>query len=69
MKNRNVANERNCPECGGSWVGEVIPLDQRKLYNNKTNYTKLIQCYDWKTKQTTGYECPICFESFPLSRK
>lgn len=69
MKNRNVANERNCPECGVSWVGAVIPPDQRKEYGNKANFSRLIHCYDWKTKVTTGYECPDCFENFPLSRK
>lgn len=69
MSHENILNKQNCPVCGASLIGNEIPETLRKEFGNRSHYTRLVECYDWKTNQKTGYECPDCGEVFKTARK
>lgn len=64
MKNQNITSLNNCPVCGVTLLGNLIPEDLRREYNNRQHYTRLVECWDWKANKLTGYECPDCGEFF-----
>ena len=60
----SILNRNNCPACGASLIGNVIPEDMRREYGNRKHFTRLVECRDWNTKKLNGYECPDCGEFF-----
>lgn len=60
----SILNQTNCPVCGVSLLGNVIPEDLRKEYGNRKHFTRLVETRDWSTRKLTGWECPDCGEIF-----
>lgn len=61
---QSILNYSNCPKCGTSLLGNVIPEELRREYSNRRHFTRLIELRDWNTKRLTGWECPDCGEQF-----
>lgn len=60
----SILNRSNCPECGTSLLGNVIPEALRKEYGNRERFTRLVEVHDWNRKRIVGWECPDCGANF-----
>lgn len=62
-----------CPHCGVSLRGKMIPEEWREMYTNAEvsdeclngcghapHFTRIIAIYDQKTNRTTHWKCPDC---------
>ena len=62
----NMEDMKECPECGGSWVGEEIPAEYRGWYSpDRTHYSLLVGVYDLYQDRTVEWMCPHCKHRFP----
>lgn len=52
--------EDECPECGGTWIGEPIPEHQQDLFGGAKFYRKVMGLYDHNKDMVTQYLCPHC---------
>ncbi len=55
---------RNCPSCGSSWRGDLIPETSREFYGGSTHFSRLVGIYSRERDRTVAWQCPDCGEKF-----
>jgi len=53
-------NRDYCYNCGVSFIGESIPLKDRKYYGPPYYYRREIGLYDRDKDRVIAYKCPDC---------
>lgn len=70
MNSKELLSRQNCPECGVSWIGNPIPDDLKKEYNNRSHFTKLVAVPAKNNfSKIVAYECPGCEFNFRVEGK
>ncbi len=55
-----TADSSTCPHCNASLIGELIPEEQRFMFNHTTHFRREIAIYDRDLDRTVAWQCPDC---------